>query len=289
MKSTMLLIAVSLLLLRSLPSNATDGPVGVVSHVKVLSDHVADVSSLEAWKKSFIRDGMSDEEKAIAVWKSSVAFVYQDAPPIEFLHEGCVHDVVKSFNVYGYGMCCCASARVEQLARYLGLPARGFGINGHSVPEVYWSGRWHLLDASLVNYFRRDDGQIASVDDVCRSVQVWLKEHPGYRGNNEKLVDFQRADGWTGWKQGPALLADCKFYDGGGWWPARTHGWYSTMQEYGGGHNTPFPYEYGYSQGYEVNIQLRHGERLRGTGSTAASMSTAFTTTAIRPAASRPR
>ena len=34
------------------------------------------------------------------------------------------------------------------------------------------------------------------------------------------------------------------------------------MQEYDGSHNTPFPYEYGYSQGYEVNIQLRRGERL---------------------------
>src|SRR5437899_2786201 len=32
--------------------------VGVVSHIKVLSDKVADVSSLAAWKKSFIRDGM---------------------------------------------------------------------------------------------------------------------------------------------------------------------------------------------------------------------------------------
>jgi hypothetical protein len=34
------------------------------------------------------------------------------------------------------------------------------------------------------------------------------------------------------------------------------------MQEYDGSGNTPFIYEYGYSQGYEVNIQLRPGERL---------------------------
>ena len=35
--------------------------VGVVSHVKVLSDKVRDVSSMEAWKRSFIRDDMTDE------------------------------------------------------------------------------------------------------------------------------------------------------------------------------------------------------------------------------------
>ena len=207
-------------------------PVGVVSHVKVLSDKVADVSSLEAWKKSFITDGMNDEEKAVAVWKSNVAFVYQDSPPIEFLHEGCVHDAIKDFNVYGYGMCCCASARVEQLARYVGLPARGNGINLHSVPEVFWDDRWHMLDASLVNYFRRPDGQIAGVADICEAVQDWLAEHPGYRGNDRQLRQFQQADGWAGWKKGPPLLADCNFYDAGGWWPAKTHGWYSTMQEY---------------------------------------------------------
>lgn len=238
------------------------GPVGVVSRVHVTSDKVADVSSLEAWKKSFIREGMTDEQKMIAAWKSSVAFVYQDSPPSEFLHEACVHDAIKSFNVYGYGMCCCASSRIEEFARYLGLNARGKAINAHSVPEVEWNGAWHMLDASLAHYFTREDGQIAGVDDICSTVQRWLEQHPDLKADPGKLDAFQRQGGWTGWKQGPALLANCSFYDAGGWWPARTHGWSSTMQEYNGKGKTPFAYEYGYSQGYEVNIRLRRGERL---------------------------
>ena len=40
--------------------------VGVVSHVKVLSDKVADVSSLEAWKKSFIKDGREKKDVHVA-------------------------------------------------------------------------------------------------------------------------------------------------------------------------------------------------------------------------------
>jgi len=181
---------------------------------------------------------------------------------MEFLHEHCVHDAIKSFNVYGYGMCCCASARVEQLARYLGLEARGQSINAHSVPEISWGSQWHMLDASLVNYFRNSNDQIASVAEIRDVVEGWLAQHPDYRGNNEKLVRFQQTGGWTGWKQGPGLLAHCAFYDVGGWWPAHTHGWSSTMQEDDGSHDTPFSYEYGYSQGYEVNVQLRRGERL---------------------------
>lgn len=241
---------------------AGEPPAGVVSHIKVLSDKVPDVSSLEAWKDSVIEPGMTDAEKAIALWRSSVSFVYQDAPPIEFLHEGCVHDTIKSFNVYGYGMCCCASARIEQTARYLGLPARGFGINLHSVPEVFWEGEWHMLDASLANYFTRPDGKIAGVSNIVQAVQGWLNAHPGYQGSGSRLDQFQRADGWTGWKKGPELLARCSWYDPFGWWPAKTHGWSSTMQEYDGSHNTPFIFEYGYSQGYQVNIRLRRGERL---------------------------
>ena len=243
-------------------TGAAAEPVGVVSHVKVLSDKVADVSSLAEWRRSFIREGMTDEQKMVAAWKSSCEFVYQDAPPVEYLHEACVHDAIKEFNVYGYGMCCCASSRIEEFARYLGLPARGWAINGHSVPEVSWGGGWHLLDASLLNYFVRADGAIASLDDVERAVQDWLPVHPDLKGNRERLTAFHRESGWTGWKRGPELLARCPFYDAGGWWPAKTHGWSSTMQEYDGSKKTPFPYEYGYAQGYEVNNQLRRGERL---------------------------
>jgi len=238
-------------------------PVSVVGHVKVLSDKVPDVSSMGAWKKSFIRDGMSDREKALAAFKSKVMFAYQDAPPREYLQEAeCVHDPIKTFNVYGYGMCCCASSNIEALARYAGLDARGWSINAHSVSEVHWDGDWHLLDSSLINYFPKEDGSIASVEQVTTAVKIWYDAHPGYLGDNGKLDQFHRADGWTGWKQGPELLARSPFYDWSGWWPAKTHGWTSTMIEYDGRHGTPFAYEYGYSQGYQVNIQLRPGERL---------------------------
>ena len=58
------------------PHKMANATVGVVSHIKVVSDKVPDVSSLASWKKSFIQDGMSEAEQAIAVWKSNVSFVY---------------------------------------------------------------------------------------------------------------------------------------------------------------------------------------------------------------------
>lgn len=232
-------------------------PVGVVSHVKVLSDKVEDVSSLEAWKKTYIREGMSDQEKLLAIWKTVVKYRHQTDPPNEWIQDN-VHDVFKTIHVYGYGMCCCASSHVESLARYLGLPARGLGINLHSVPEVYYDEAWHTVDGSLMNYFLKPDGKIASVADLKKAVLDWHQQNPDYRGNDGKLRQFAANDGW---KKGPALLAStgAQFWDKSGINGAGWHGWPSAMQEYD---CKEFVFDYGGSMGYELNVQLRPGERL---------------------------
>jgi hypothetical protein len=54
-------------------SPAAEGP-AVVSHVKVLSDKVEDVSSLEAWRRSFLRPGTTEWQKALAIWETVVKF-----------------------------------------------------------------------------------------------------------------------------------------------------------------------------------------------------------------------
>ncbi len=233
-------------------------PAGVVSHIKVLSDKVEDVSSPEAWKQSFIKRGMSDREKALAVWTSVVKFQFQDNPPHEFLQtEDAVLDPIKLFNVYGYAMCNNASAHLQALARCAGLPARGWTLHAHVVPEVFWDGKWHMLDASLITYFPKPDGDLAGVEEIVAGVKAWLADHPNLKGNNAGLAAFMPRGGW---RNGPEILARCPFYDDNGWLPAATHAWSSTMQEYDG--RTLFPYESGSSMGYAVNLQLRRGERL---------------------------
>jgi len=236
-----------------------DDKLAVVSHVNVVSDKVEDVSSLDAWKSSFIKPGMTDEQKAKAIWETVVKFRHQDIPPNEFVEsESHVHDPIKQFNVYGYGQCCCASAAVEALARYAGMKSRGWGIVAHSVPEVYYNDSWHMIDGSLMTYFPKPDGQLAGVEDITASIADWYAKHPEYKGNDKKLRDYMRNDGW---KNGPEMLRSCPFYDDNGWFMAATHGWYSTMGEYGNKSKT-FVYEYGSPLGYEVNVQLRPGMRL---------------------------
>ena len=232
--------------------------VGIVSHVKILSDKSEDVSNLEEWKKTYIKDGMSDQDKAIAIWKTVVKYRHQATPPDEFVQNGNnVHDPIKTIHVYGYGQCCCASSNIEGLARYIGLVARGRNINLHSVPEVLYDDTWHLFDASLMNYFPKTDGKVASVDEIRAAVMGWLDKNAPYRANDNKLREFAKNEGW---KKGPELLATSKFYDANGINGAGWHGWPSNMQEYDIKNSTG--YEYGPVLGYELNVQLRPGEKL---------------------------
>lgn len=267
-------------------------PAAVVANVKVVSDKVADVSDLASWKKSYIKEGMSDRDKALAIWECMVAHQHQDNPPAEFLNnEGTVQDAFKMMNVYGYSYCGVVANEITSLAREVGLKARITTINAHVVPEIWWEDGWHLLDASLINFFIFKDqpsdavngkfskaltnykvpnGKIASIEEIMAAVKGWYDANPGYinpatgggkpTGNDSKLRTYHGENGSQGWKRGPGLLTDGPLYSDDGWLPARTHGWYSTMQEYDG--STFFPYEAGYSMGYRVNIQLRPGEKL---------------------------
>jgi hypothetical protein len=228
---------------------------GRLNQLKVLSDKIDDVTTVENIVKSFAKPGMSDQERSQALWTAIVKYRHQTVPPNEYLAgDWEAHDPVKIFNVYGYCMCCCTSALGEALNREDGREARGRILNGHSVPEVRYRGGWHMFDGSLITFFPKpEDGVVASVDEIAAAVAAWYARHPGYLKNGERLLQLMRKDGWMGWKaEGPRLLAHCPYY-----LPAQTHGWDATMAEYD---RKSEVYEYGYHVGHRALFSLRPGE-----------------------------
>lgn len=243
------------------PTHGQDltSPGGRVNQLKVLSDKIDDVTTVENIVKSFAKPGMSDQERAKALWTAVIKYRHQTAPPNEYLAgDWEAHDPVKIFNVYGYCMCCCCSAIVEALNREDGREARGRILNGHSVPEVRYRDNWHMFDGSLITFFPRpDDGLVASVDDIAASISDWYSRNPGFQKNTQKIFELMKKNGWTGSKaEGPRLLAHCPFYRFG-YLPARTHGWDATMSEYD---RKSEVYEYGYHVGHRALFSLRPGE-----------------------------
>ncbi|MCL2641084.1 MAG: hypothetical protein FWD53_09595 [Phycisphaerales bacterium] len=234
----------------------------VVSNINITSDKTPDVSSIEAWRNHFIKPGMSDKEKALAVWKTVVAYQHQNPPPKEFLHSpgDNVVDPIKMFNVYGYGYCSVHAAHVAALARAAGLKSQNRAIIRHNVAEVFFDGQWRMLDASLVNYFLKPDGSIASVDEIIAATSEFYQKYPNLKNNPAGLDQFRKDGKWK--TEGPPLL-NSPFYNDQGLadadWPWQC-GWMETMTEYNGGSKNI--YEDGYSMGYRVNVQLRPGEKI---------------------------
>ena len=232
---------------------------GRINQLKVLSDKVDDVTTVENIVKSFAKPGMDDQARAKSLWLAIIRYRHQTTPPNEHLAgDWEAHDPVKIFNVYGYCMCCCCSALVEALNREDGREAQGRILNGHSVPEVRYQNGWHMFDGSLITFFPRPaDGVVASVDEISSALADWYSKHPGFQKNGDKIVQLMRKDGWEGWKaEGPPLLANCPFYRKG-YLPARTHGWDATMAEYD---RKSEVYEYGYQVGHRALFSLRPGE-----------------------------
>jgi hypothetical protein len=76
-------------------------------------------------------------------------------------------DPIRQFNDYGYTMCSTISGINCGLWYDLGLPARFWDISLHTVPEVYYDGRWHMYDNSMSALYTLCDGStIAGVEDI---------------------------------------------------------------------------------------------------------------------------
>ncbi len=120
---------------------------GRISQLKVLSDKVDDVTTIENIVKSFAKPGMSDQKRAEALWRAVVKYRYQTAPPNEHLAgDWEAHDPVKIFNVYGYCMCCCCSALLEALNREDGREARGRILRNDA---CWWKGGTGLMTVPI--------------------------------------------------------------------------------------------------------------------------------------------
>src|SRR6476660_4863797 len=105
-------ITVAIVLGSTGPNWAQDQPArgGRINQLKVLSDKIDDVTTVENIVKSFAKPGTSDQERAKGLWKAIIRYRHQTTPPNEHLAgDWEAHDPVKLFNVYGYCMCCCCS------------------------------------------------------------------------------------------------------------------------------------------------------------------------------------
>ena len=66
-------------------AHARESKAGHVNNIKVISDKIEDVTSIEALLDWISKPGMSDKAKGLAAWETVVKFRHQEPPPREYL------------------------------------------------------------------------------------------------------------------------------------------------------------------------------------------------------------
>jgi hypothetical protein len=127
-----------------------------------LSNGRNQVRSADEIIRAAITPGMTDREKAIAIWRQETQHRFHFST---WDQED--NNPVKVFNLYGFNTCGDDSMCLAGLWRRAGLRVRPARIVGHCVSQVYYEGKWHLMDGDMhAIYLLRDNKTIASEHDV---------------------------------------------------------------------------------------------------------------------------
>lgn len=147
------------------------------------------------------RGWSSESDRARAIWE----FVRRQRFHACTWDSEC-DDAVKALNVYGYTLCGDQALVLNDLWTAAGLKTRrGYPV-GHCVGEVFYDGRFHLLDSDEhVICLLRDNQTIASEEDIVRDHDLVKRTHTyGIGSRDSRRTDEFSASlyGYEGKREG---------------------------------------------------------------------------------------
>jgi hypothetical protein len=139
---------------------------GALSQLKLLTDNTPDISDIQSYLKSVIAPWeLTPEEKCIMSWKWETWLRHQAPSSSEAGVK--VLDIIKAFNNYGARICGQTSEDMSLLWHGLGYPSQKRSFGGHTVPEAFYNGQWHMYDGAFGFYFRNKiTGDVMGIDSI---------------------------------------------------------------------------------------------------------------------------
>jgi hypothetical protein len=152
---------------------------------RVVGTQRADFYSLETFLQSPPFKGKQGEALVLAIYDyftSTVDGTYHFWPTSEEFGvprtRNVVYDPVKLINAYGWLVCGQHSALLYALYLAAGFKARQIGVPGHSLCEVFYDGRWHILDVDMWTWFRTPEGHIAGAFELAKNARALILDNP---------------------------------------------------------------------------------------------------------------
>jgi hypothetical protein len=132
-----------------------------------------DFRTLERIVASAIEPGMTDRDKAMALWWQEVQHRFHlEGNNDELL------DPVKVFNVYGHNTCGNDSICLAGIWKKAGFKVAPARLVGHCVTQVFYDHAWHLFDGDMQSvYLLRDNETIAGEQDLVRDHDLIRRTH----------------------------------------------------------------------------------------------------------------
>jgi hypothetical protein len=196
---------------------------------RVVGERRADFYSLETLLASPPFAGQQGEALALAIYDyftSTADGTWHGWPADEREGQpvgwGKVSDPVKLLNAYGWMICGQCADVLLGLYRAAGMPARIFGVPGHNLCEVFYDGRWHVLDVDMWTWFRTPDGHIASACELAQDARRLILQNTD-KSNPCDLPDRKLEDYAQMYEQAKATVSGDRLTTVFPHWATRAH------------------------------------------------------------------
>jgi hypothetical protein len=160
----------------------TPAALGQVTNLRVVTDASPDYHDMDGLVHSVTSnwDTPKDQTWAMFYWMHKAR---RQTSPMQF-HGYDLADPIMQFNDFGYMMCSTISGTKVGIWHHMGLPGQYWDVTLHSVPQVFYDGRWHMYDNSMSIIYTLCDGEtIAGIEDIGASLGCDAsggKEEPGH-------------------------------------------------------------------------------------------------------------
>lgn len=180
-----------------------------VSNIKVVTDASPDYHDMAGLVHSITSrwDEPRDQTWALYYWMHKAR---RQTSPMS-VHGYDLADPIMQFNDYGYAMCSTISGIKVGIWHHMGLPGQYWDVTLHTVPQVYYDGRWHMYDNSMSVIYTLCDGHtIAGIEDIGATLGCEAsggREEPGHIA----IYHAQNATSPNGFIEGADTIRPLKY------------------------------------------------------------------------------
>ncbi len=143
-------------------------------------------------------DAWPARDRVLALWNWLRKHKYHYHFPLGVLrlYRAQLYAPIKLINTYGYDYCEYEAVALGALWQTAGLPIRWTRIHQHSVREVYFDGRWNMLDSDLHSYMLLPDNTtVAGMADTTADHDLVKRVHHHGLLQADNRADSERVAG----------------------------------------------------------------------------------------------